>query len=451
MFAAVHPNTLLRSHWTSQRNGGAFLILLVLITSPMGLLSLVRDYGRRPAANRITSQHGISGNAEIPIGQSAENSNPVAQTRAIDWHRAACGYLCGNEWTGHAISIAATILTSLVIWRVGLAMFAPPIGWLSAWLVSLTPMAALESGRAASSLAWTFMAMAFSAAWCGMRSISPARSGGQAAQGLRLAPHRVRMVAFLVTAGIFVLLAVVATPAVCDREGPGSDRPALSKMLGVFTAVHVPLPPLLQTLLLPVLLWPVSLGLGPGLVLAFRRSLPRIRRKTGAANHHSDDETSSSQRRAFGRRAYSFCLIWIIAGWLLAELFSHRVPNGSALVYPPLALLCVRGVYSLRRAWEPVVRSAIGRFTIVGSMFLSEALAVGVPLSVAFMGRMKLIAASVVATTGLLLLVQVLLWFAALALRRRDFPKALLILSFCAALTNVVLFGLVVPRLEAGI
>lgn len=445
---AGHPKMLLRSHWTSRWSGGVFLILLVLMTSPMGLLSLVPDEYRRPATSPFPSQATSSGIADIQVGQSAEISDPLVLTQALALRDVAGRILCRRGWTGHVISIAATLLTSLVIWRVGLAMFAPPVGWLAAWLVSLSPMAALESGRAASSPAWAFMVLAFAVAWRGTRPNSSVPHAGPAATGSWPAGDRFRRVNMLLLTGILVFLAVAIKITSCEHQGIGSDRMASPHPPGFLTAFRAPLPLLLQTLLVPILLWPASLGLGPGMVLAFRRSFPRFRRRVGTANHPSVGDTSNAQRRGLGRPADSFCLIWIFAGWLLAECFSHRVPNGSALMHPPLALLCVRGVYSLRRAWEPVVRSAVGRSTVVGSIFLGEAMAIGVPLAVAFMGRMKLTTASVAVPAGLLVVIQVFLWFGALALRRRDFPKALIVLSLCAAMSNMALFGFILPQLE---
>lgn len=198
-------------------------------------------------------------------------------------------------------------------------------------------------------------------------------------------------------------------------------------------------PPGTHAALLPILFWPGSLALLPGMVHAFRRGLPR--RPTGVTQRWW-------QGWRAGRDAEVFCLAWLIPGWLVFEVLATKLPHYPLPLYPPVALLCARGLYAIRNGWPVVYATRIGPGLLVGWLVVGELVVVAIPITLAIVGKIHLDAALLSMLIALALLGQMLLIVAARCAMRRAVRRLQATTLFAGFVAVVLIFQFVLPNLD---
>lgn len=129
-------------------------------------------------------------------------------------------------------------------------------------------------------------------------------------------------------------------------------------------------PPGYHLALMVVLFWPGSMLAGYGVVRGVWRGL----RATGGVATGSGwlGRSIAWVRNARpGRPAECFLLAWLVPSWIVFELVSTKLPHYTMPMYPALALLSARGVYSAashggRAARHGLVRAGFALWNGVG-------------------------------------------------------------------------------------
>jgi 4-amino-4-deoxy-L-arabinose transferase-like glycosyltransferase len=171
-------------------------------------------------------------------------------------------------------------------------------------------------------------------------------------------------------------------------------------------------PPLSYALLAPLTLWPITL------------LLPAV---------------MESGWRARREMAVRFCVASIVPGWLLFELAPTKLPHYVMPLIPPLAVLAAAGAGSrLPSASRNSVRIGCVLFGVAGSLIVTA-----IPWALAKLGN----GLDPLAAFGTLAIV-VLMGLAASAAWRGRLAAALGTAAACGMLTSLVVFAVVIPRLQ---
>ncbi len=145
---------------------------------------------------------------------------------------------------------------------------------------------------------------------------------------------------FWVGPSLFFIIAIpwfvaieIATGGAFLREAAGVDM--AQKALGAAEGHGAP--PGLHLMLLPLLLWPGTVVLIPGLWRAIRRIAARTNGKEVPATTEGDEGGLTAEQEGAGLR---FLACWIIPAWLVFELAPTKLIHYTLPAYPAIALLC---------------------------------------------------------------------------------------------------------------
>jgi len=130
-------------------------------------------------------------------------------------------------------------------------------------------------------------------------------------------------------------------------------------------------------------------------------------------------------------------------------LLVTKLPHYTLPLYPALALLCARGVFDIRAAWLPFLHTRLGRTALWGWVALSELIAVGLPLAVAWLGRLDAGAAVLTAFGVSVAASQALLIALAVRLRETRIAQSQCLALVASAFVSLALFQLSLPHLRA--
>lgn len=313
-----------------------------------------------PEAERDPAMH--SGGLAVPyvIDKARLNKPPL-----IYWIQAtsAAVFTLGDPlddaiWMYRLPSAVFATLTVLITWRIGLLLFDARAAWLGAATLAICPLVVIDAhqGRADQLL----LTCTTASMWA-LAGIVRATSRGQRV------PFRLAVgLAFGVAAGVLakgpitplvVVLAALGFAVLAWRfKWLMSTHPWLAALVTVatigpwvyFVAEHFGFaeykalvfdetvgrsaapkeghwgPPGYHLLLLPVLFWPGSLGLGLAVVHLWKR------------------------RRGWrpARWQEMFLVAWIVPAWIVFEFVSTKLPHYTMPMYPAVALLCARALSS---------------------------------------------------------------------------------------------------------
>lgn len=508
-----------RLHWTRRTAGGVTLVLICAVAYLPGWLALPpidRDEARfAEASRRMVVAEGWQ-EWVVPVIQDRPRLN---KPPLIYWMQAGC-VRGASWWLGHDVGIAAeagpavpapsmpavgeslpaggiwayripsmvgATLAVLFVWRLGVAMYGGPVGWLAGVLLALC-MVVMHDVRQARTdqvlLAWTTLAQ-----WALWQSWSRTQRGR---------PVRWRWLLCLwMAVGLGVLTKGPVTPAVVALTALvlswmskrwrwlWSLRPVLG--VGIVLAMVAPWlilvgravgwgtfgqtvydeilgrsmsgmeghwgPPGYHLALLPVLFWPGSLTLGPALIRAWRLAFQFGR---PAWQVTSDKTWANLPRRAWrawgrripGRRPELFCLAWLIPGWVVFELVATKLPHYVLPMYPALALLGARSLYAVHTEWMPFLRSRVGPIALWGWVVLTEVMILAIPAGAAVSGRLTTHWPIVVGVVVLLLVGQALMIAVVQRLRQGRFLRAQWLTCVTAIVVSVAVFELILPHLR---
>lgn len=369
----------------------------------------------------------------------------------------------GGVWTYRLPSVAATIAALLIVWRLGLQMFAPPCGWLAAALLggcflvtvdarlARTDQLLLLCTCAAQAALWhVWRGGARAGRWAllfwfaiamGILVKGPVTPGVGALTIVALcgATGDVRWLRRLHFGSGAAILAIVLLPPLLltiVAIGPGPFAEAIGEEVfgrGMTAMGGRAGPPGYHLALLPGLFWPGWLLVVPGVVYAVRRGLRMGGRSWSFA----------------GRPAELFCLAWLVPSWLVLELIGTKLPHYPLPLYPALALLGARAAYAGLVGKLPLTRS---RLAVVGDaawLLIGLGLTVALPLLLSVVGGLRREPGIVLALVAYLVVVPTLLIVAWSAIRRRRFVGGLLVATLGTAFCGRGFFETLLPNLDA--
>lgn len=382
----------------------AALLLICLVTFVPGLFTIPaidRDESRFAQASRQMLE---SGDVVVPMVQGTPRLN---KPPLIYWAQSFAAYgLTGGDGARDAIwmyrlpSLFAAAGTVLLLWRMGRGMFGDLAAFVGAAAFAASPVIFWEARQARADMVLVFFTMwAMTHLWEILRS--PQR------------PAIVHVVCLWVAVGLGVLTKGPITPMVvattCLMFGAINGRWDLVRRIRplvgtcIVLAIGLPWliavvmrigpqaywntifaetlgrsmqakeghwgPPGYHLLLSPVLLYPVSLGIGA----AFTGML-----------HAFSDARASRKRQTLepeSPAAELFLTSWVVPSWIVFELVSTKLPHYTMPLLPAATLLCMHGLTS-QRAWAQRLRTAtwahvaLVAFTLI-SLVLSVALWMG--------------------------------------------------------------------------
>ena len=389
------------------------------------------------------------------------------------------GLLKAGIWAYRLPSVLGALVAGLITWRLGRRMFPGLCGWLAGLLVCTCVVVMVDARQArADEVLLATTTLSYWALW----NVWRARHGtvplgwvvvlwlavalGVMTKGpitpalivlsvlaLSLMTRDWRWLAVLrIKLGVLIVAALVVPWVFLVGQAVGWSKFLIVIADEVLLRSVTPKeghfgPPGTYLLLLPVLLWPGSMALVPGLMHAWTRGVRFVRDAANVAGHGwlSRVRALYSARRP-GRDAELFCLCWLVPGWLVFEALATKLPHYPMPLFPPLALLCARGLYAMRSGWEPLLRTWSGRAALWGWIVLSEVLAVGLPITLAILGQIPRETPVLVAVTALVVAAQAALIAAVYVIIRRRFIAAQLLVLTAAAMSFGAVFQVILPQ-----
>mgnify|MGYP000561555227 CR=1 FL=1 len=473
------PARRARRHWTTDWRGGLALIAISLSLHLPGVWSLPpidRDEARFAEASRRMAVAETWRDRIVPMIQDKPRLKKPPLTYWLQAPVAAAAGVhaqpdpwSGGIWAYRVPGLLAALGAVLLTWRLGTLMFAPPCGWWAGVLLAACAVVLFDVRQArADQLLLFCTTLAYYALW----RIWHTRSSRAAPLGrllllwtavalgiLAKGPITPTLVAFTVLGltlvtretgwwrrlrpglGIRVML-IIATPwFLAVGLAVGWDKLLLAFLREVVLRSVTPMeshwgPPGLYVVLLPLLFWPGSLALAPGLWRAVRRGVRVASPGSGPPRWY--------RRLRAGRAAELFCLAWLLPGLVTFELIVTKLPHYPLPLFPALALLTARGLCD-RKAWHAVLGRGLGRAALIAWVVLTELLAVGLPLLTAVLTRGSDGEIPWAPLIVLVALAQVGVLWGARELRRRRFVRGQAAVLGATVATAVALFSVVLP------
>ncbi len=469
-----------RLHWALDYRGGAALVGLCLALHLPGVFSLPpidRDEARFAEAARRMAVAESWHDRIVPMIQDRPRLKKPPLTY---WLQAPAAALTGAAespdpwgggiWAYRLPSVAGALAATLLTWRLGCRMFAPPVGWLAGALLAASAVLLFDLRQARADqllLACTTLAqLALCHIWCSRagaraRPIWPivlwvAIALGILAKG-PITPALVALTALLLSwigrdwvwlrrlrpgLGAAVLVAVAAPWFMVVSVVLGFGKLWYAFLGEVMLRSVRPMeshwgPPGTYTALLPVLFWPGSLALVPAVWRAVRLGV--IAPRDGSCTR-----CVGSVRLRPGRAGELFCLAWLLPGLLVFELLVTKLAHYPLPLFPALALLSARGLCS-GRWWRWVLEQGWGRAALVGWAALSETVVVVVPVTLAWLTRAGVGSGAWLGFGLACAAAQLALVSCFVALARRRFVNATVFALGAAVATSVGLFGTWLP------
>lgn len=465
------------------RRAGLLIGLIALIVFAIGSARLPvvdRDEARFAQASRQMLESTTWTGWVVPrVGDRLRLNKPPL----IYWLQAACAWVfTGGDaatdaiWMYRVPSLIAGLVTVLITWRLGTALFDARVGVLGALIIALAPIMAWETHQARSDqvlVACTTMAMwALWHLWRGRSDRRSTRFGRwhlvlwlAVALGVMTKGPITPMVVGLTA----ITLALVArTPRWIVSLGLGRGLLIVALLVGPWVALvaqQVGLehylaiiadetlgrsasakeghagPPGYHAALLIAMLWPGSMLTAVAVCWAWPRALAG-RAHTGVARSRWVARLSVRPRRD----AELFCLAWVLPAWLVFELVSTKLPHYTMPLYPPLALLSARAVYAASAGAIPGVRSFLPRFGVGAWLVVGGLIGIASPIGLWLVagGRDDLVvAATAIAAAAL---AGVILLRTLMFTRAESFARAQYASLAVALVASVVLIGVILPR-----
>lgn len=318
----------------------------------------------------------------------------------------------GGIWAYRLPSVVGAVVAVLVTWRLGLRMYAGSVGALAALLLGISAVVMFDVRQArVDQVLLACTAGAQWALWMIWRRRAEADGHGGWAALLwislslgvltkgPLTPMVVALTALTLCVltrdwrwlqrlrpgwGVPLCVALVSPWVIAVSMHVGWDRLAeviwaetlgrgMSAREGHFG------PPGYYLVLLPVLFWPGSLALVPGLWRAVERGLRLRSTRDDACRGRVARWRAWWRARRLGTSAELFCLAWLVPNWIVFELAMTKLPHYVLPLFPALALLCARGLLAGGH-WRRLVRKSGGTATVWAWTGLSVVAGVGLPL-----------------------------------------------------------------------
>jgi 4-amino-4-deoxy-L-arabinose transferase-like glycosyltransferase len=342
---------------------------------PLTRLDLARDADGTPRGAH-------SGGWAIPMVQDRPRLN---KPPLIYWLQASCAWVCTRGepgldaiWMYRIPSLTAAILAVLITWRWGCSMFHGVAAWTGAALLALCPVMFWEARQARADM--VLVAVTAAACWmlweCWRAGQRGPTLGTAAALWIALAlgvlvkgpmtplvialavltlgavTHRWRWTLRLRPGLGLLLLAAMVAPwvwmvgervgwhtylAIVHREVLGRSLEGQEGHAG---------PPGYHLLVAAVMFWPGVLYAGVGL---WRGAALGLRGDVGTG-HGWSRARRWLRTLSPARRPELFLLCLIVPTWIVMEVVSTKLPHYTMPVYPALALLAGRAVWSARTA-----------------------------------------------------------------------------------------------------
>lgn len=437
---------------------------LLLLPGISSLPPIDRDESRFAEATRNMVD---SGELIIPRveGEPRLNKPPL-----IYWLQAAVVYLAqpeqtarfGGIWAYRVPSFLAAVGAVYLTWRMGCLMFTPVVGIWASLLLATSMVLMVDSRQArADQVLLLCVVLAAYALWniwsksvkqravnlgwavcfwaaigLGMLTkgpVSPA-IGGLTVLMLCMSSGQWRWLRELrIGWGIGILVLILAPWLWLAAGEVGWSHLASNAYREVFVRAasaqegHGAWPGY-YTVLLPIIFWPGSLTLIPLAMHAWRRGVPWRERPP--------------------RSAELFCLAWLVPGWLIFELAGTKLPHYILPVFPPLALLAARALYSVRHGWQWVFTTTIGKLSLWGWLALTQAVGVGPLIALAWFGQISLEREIVSALIAVILLGQLLTVATIFAAGQRQWRLAQGLAIVLAGVMHGGSYSIVLPNLE---
>lgn len=366
------------------------LLAAVVLLPGLGQIPVVdRDEARFAQASRQMLESGTLEGWVIPrVGEQVRLSKPPL----IYWVQSTtAGMATGFDASADAIwmyrlpSVLAAMVTVLLVWRLGRAMFGARTGLLAGAFMAVSPVVAFDAHMArADQLLCVLTTAAMAVLYTCWRD---GRDTGARLPVWRTATLWVLVGLGMLAKGPITLMVVLLTAIVLaawTRKWSWLLR--LRPFTGVLivAAVFLPwvllaasavglgtlgeiaydelfvrattgreshgAPPGYHLVLFVVLMWPGTLLTGVALARTWKRAgQGQGARFLGVLTHPA---------RAQGAEA--FCLAWIIPSWIVFELAATKLPHYTLPLYPALALISARAVFAGARAL-PQARSLLAR------------------------------------------------------------------------------------------
>ncbi len=377
----------------------AALLLICVVTFVPGLFTIPavdRDESRFAQASRQMLE---SGDVVVPMVQGTPRLN---KPPLIYWAQSFAAYsLTGGDGAKDAIwmyrlpSLFAAAGTVLLLWRMGRSMVGDLGAFVGAAAFAASPVIFWEARQARADMVLVFFTMwAMTHLWELLRS--PQRPAFShvvwlwVAVGLGVLTKGpitpmvvattclmfggisgrwdlVRRIRPLVGTAIVLAIGLPWLIAVVTRIGPQAYwNTIFAETLGRSVQAKEGHwgPPGYHLLLSPVLLYPVSLGIGA--------ALAGMVRAIGDARIARKHQTLEPEPPA----AELFLTSWVVPSWIVFELVSTKLPHYTMPLLPAAALLCMHGLTS-QRAWAVRLRDASWvRVALVAFTLITMALSV---------------------------------------------------------------------------
>lgn len=341
-----------------------------------------------PEGQRDPTMH--SGGLVVPMVQGHPRLN---KPPLVYWLQAASAWAFSRGdplndaiWMYRVPGVLCAIATVLLTWRLGLVMFERRAAWLGAALLAVCPLVVFDvhQARADQVLLTTVVGAQWSLWWVWRRGERWWAFWLFIALGILAKGPIAPMIAALTCAALSLagrdwrwlksLRPLVGLLIVAVCVGPWlyavGQRVGWEKYLAIVYDETLGRsleskeghwgPPGYHTVLLAVLFWPGSLLTLAAVGRAFALGWPRIGRYRGrdkaAQSHTKGRPLAWLLDRRPGRSAELFCLAWIIPAWIVFELIGTKLPHYTMPMYPALALLSARAVFSAGAGTLPSIR-----------------------------------------------------------------------------------------------
>jgi 4-amino-4-deoxy-L-arabinose transferase-like glycosyltransferase len=492
----------LRTHWTGTWRGGLLLALICITLHLPGQFTLPvvdRDESRfaeatrrmvvsdswrgyvvptvenRQRLNKPPLIYWLQAGALRLTGQAhaADNVDPISRDAVLNDPN-AWRSIRGGIWAYRMPSLLGALIAALATWRLGSRMFNRPTGWLAGLLLGTCVVVMVDARQARADqvllLLTTLAQWALWEVYRARRPNSPSR--------------RPWLLQFWIATGFAILVKGPVTPGVavltligiwlltgqwrwCLRLRPVVGLAVVSAMVapwvllvirdvGWSTVIRTTVdevlgratsaqeghwgPPGYYLVLLPLLLWPGSLALVPGLLRAVRWATPPAQSSSNAPGW------MRRLKRRPGRPAELFCIAWIVPAWIVFELTATKLPHYTLPTYPALALLCARGLLSARTDMLRVWRQRSVRIALWGWIVLGQAVAVVGPALLLWWARHWLSPAIIIAAIAAIAVAQALIIAIAWQNSCNRVGRVQILAVICAAAAYLTALELLLPR-----
>lgn len=415
----------------SWRGGLALLLICLAVYLPgfVTIPTIDRDEARFAQASRQMSQSDKTEDWIIPKVQDRPRLNKPPLIYWLQAGAVRAGEALGLKdaadsiWLYRLPSLLAALIAVLATWRLGTAMFDPRAGWLGALLLAVCPIVVWESKQARADM--VLLAATTVAQWALFRLWHVDQDTTRARKTLghwRIVFWGAMVVGVLVKGPLTPLICGITlfslgfskrSRGVVKRTWPYLGSLAVLAAIGAWailvmrqvgTESYLDVifgetlgrtlsakeghsgPPGYHLLLLSVLFWPGSLVTGQALVRAWKQGFgPTEARGIDAGSEARQGNFfqriwGAVERRvqhgAKGRQAEVFLLAWLLVPWLVFELTSTKLPHYVLPLYPAIALISARAIFTASCGVMDSVPKLVSRIGYVGWAIIGGVLSI---------------------------------------------------------------------------